>query len=369
MSVINRMLRDIENRNQKPTADSLVGQAVALPSKANQQQWLIIGLSAVVVLLISYLVFDKLSSSSLVSDQSSSQSSSTNLVADEESIQTSNAQLESLVADQKPLINSQKNDKANLQAESQASEQTDLIDTENANLQASLKTNLKTGLKENQPLETNPVVQQMPEPMPEQSSRVVKSAPKLSATQEAQNFYQQAQVAISDGNPQQALILLEKALSFDNKLHNAKILQLTLLNRQGNDINNQLDRLISGYPKIYHYRQMKARLLLEAGQLNEAQSLLEAELPLITEAPDYYATLAYIAQQQGGAKLAADYYQQLLRVEPARADWWFGLALANQQQGKSTLALQAYQQSLNAIGLSENLRQYAAQQIGILQGK
>jgi len=113
---------------------------------------------------------------------------------------------------------------------------------------------------------------------------------------------------------------------------------------------------------------MKARLLLQQGLKAEALVELEKVVPQVTEAPEYHALLAYVAQQLGSDQLARKHYQLLLQQHPQRADWWLGLGVSEERLGNKSPALQAYQHATARPGLSLSVQQYAKKRIRILQG-
>lgn len=106
-------------------------------------------------------------------------------------------------------------------------------------------------------------------------------------------------------------------------------------------------------------RQLKARWLAVGGRPHEAISLLESDKPELAAFPDYHALLASFYQQLGQAEPAAGVYAELLKFNPAQANWWAGRALALDRLARYDEAKVAYERALVLPGLSGQLAQFA----------
>lgn len=110
-------------------------------------------------------------------------------------------------------------------------------------------------------------------------------------------------------------------------------------------------------------RQLKARWLAIGGRPHEAVSLLESNKPELAAFPDYHALLASYYQQLGQAEPAAGVYAELLKFNPAQANWWAGHALALDRLERYDDAKKAYERALALPGLSGQLAQFAKQRL------
>lgn len=110
-------------------------------------------------------------------------------------------------------------------------------------------------------------------------------------------------------------------------------------------------------------RQLKARWLAVGGRPHEAVSLLESDKPELAAFPDYHALLASYYQQLGQAEPAAGVYAELLTFNPAQANWWAGRALALDRLERYDEAKVAYERALVLPGLSGQLAQFAKQRL------
>lgn len=97
-------------------------------------------------------------------------------------------------------------------------------------------------------------------------------------------------------------------------------------------------------PSFLEQQMSQAAALVAAGQLQQA--LLELNSPVSAgEFPEYLALRAAILQQQQDWPAALSLYQQLLTVQPAHPGWNLAAGIAAAQQGQQALARQYYQQA------------------------
>jgi len=116
-------------------------------------------------------------------------------------------------------------------------------------------------------------------------------------------------------------------------------------------------------PSYLEQQMSQAAALVAAGQLQQA--LLELNSPVsASEFPEYLALRAAILQQQQDWPAALSLYQQLLTVEPAHPGWNLAAGIAAAQQGQQALARQYYQQAwLQQQRLAPASQQFLQQQL------
>ena len=114
--------------------------------------------------------------------------------------------------------------------------------------------------------------------------------------------------------------------------------------------------LAPGQPTL---ARLRARLLLEAGELDAAAELLQATRPGLAEAPDHYALLAATEQRRGRHAVAAQLYRQLLEHRPGEGGWWVAYAISLEGLGHADQAVAAYRTALHDRALAAPLRRYA----------
>nr|WP_320114842.1 tetratricopeptide repeat protein [uncultured Desulfuromonas sp.] len=114
---------------------------------------------------------------------------------------------------------------------------------------------------------------------------------------------------------------------------------------------------------------LKARLLAETDQLAEALFTLDVEpVPAVNQSPEFYALKAALLQQATRYEDALLIYQQLCGVFPRQAQWWFGRAVTANQLGDQRQARDSFKQALALPGLDAQLQHYATQQLQRLGG-
>ena len=119
-------------------------------------------------------------------------------------------------------------------------------------------------------------------------------------------------------------------------------------------------------PAQANFRLMLARVALAGGNKAQALQTLSELEPMVSRNLDYYATRAALAQELEQPAVAARSYQQLVVVQPGEARWWLGLAIAMDKQGRVLAALDAYRKALT-LPLSPASRQFVQQRIGQLE--
>lgn len=124
---------------------------------------------------------------------------------------------------------------------------------------------------------------------------------------------------------------------------------------QARSVNKQIT--VSAEQLVY-----QARLLMNDNQPGAAH-LLEKNLSQITPDADYYALLANLNQRRQNYDNAINYYQKALEIAPHKGEIWIGIALAYQATGEEKNAMTAFKQALATQNLSAELRNYARQQV------
>ncbi|WP_250656578.1 tetratricopeptide repeat protein [Alkalimarinus coralli] len=117
-----------------------------------------------------------------------------------------------------------------------------------------------------------------------------------------------------------------------------------------------------------HLRRLKAHMLSQKGQPDEAIALLNSTLPDVATDPEYHVLLAALYQQQGFSSEATAIYAELLNFNPDVADWWVGMAIALDSRQQYLSAKKAYQKALSMNGLKIELADFAKRRLATLGG-
>ena len=111
-------------------------------------------------------------------------------------------------------------------------------------------------------------------------------------------------------------------------------------------------------------RIMQARIYLAQNDTKQALNVLKAKLNVRDKS--YQVLLASTAQQAGENTLALNAYRQLTVLEPQSGRWWLGLAIALDRNADYVKAKQAYQMAIAQRGLSTESLSFAQQRMSEL---
>ncbi|GAA0677402.1 tetratricopeptide repeat protein [Rheinheimera tangshanensis] len=110
-----------------------------------------------------------------------------------------------------------------------------------------------------------------------------------------------------------------------------------------------------------------AALALKQQDWAKALSYLQYE-PDIFNYTDFYALKAAALQKNSQHPQAVQVFQQLARQQPEQARWWLGMALSYDAMSHSEQALHAYRQvAVNGVGLSAQSLDYVKKRIAALE--
>lgn len=110
-----------------------------------------------------------------------------------------------------------------------------------------------------------------------------------------------------------------------------------------------------------------ARVYQRIGQDNAALGALAGVVPGPDDALDFYSLRAELAQADGQYDVAIADYQRLTEIQPQRGQWWLSLALVQDDAGNWPAAIEAYEQARLRSDLSRDAVVYASDRIVELQ--
>lgn len=414
MSVVNKMLQDLEARKAEPNASS----DYQAPQPSNSKRIFIYGALGLVVLAFSvWLYFDN--SNSVSKGNSSSEihlvdNATNNTSQGEQKITTQlpveQAQQPSDVASESAML-SDKNDQEPLSAEQlQAYSFNQNRPTAAALDETAQQSKAASSVK--MPIETQNVPdtnsddeKQVSESLllaqdsvaNQISSKVVSIKSLSSNTVQTENktevaitgdsdsvfevrssqnidsvegLKQQVQIALRRGDQKEAIRLLTKLLDKtpDNILARKRL--AAMLFAQGNHL--QADEILRHgvilQPDNQEMRIMQARLWVQMKNPTKALELLNDFKVSAVQAPDYISYRASLARQVSRFDTAKSDYRQLTQSQPANARWWLGLAVAEEKLGNNQPALQAYINAKDLDQLSSEVNDFVQQRIQYLAG-
>lgn len=119
-------------------------------------------------------------------------------------------------------------------------------------------------------------------------------------------------------------------------------------------------------PEQADLRLLLARVAIGGGDRQKALDWLTGYQPDLAANLDYYATWAGLAQELGQPARASELYVKLLRQQPDQGRWWLGLGVAEDGQGHRQRALDAYRNAQLHGNLGEASTRWLEQRIAQL---
>lgn len=209
-------------------------------------------------------------------------------------------------------------------------------------------------------------------PREEDTPKVMKvQTVTLTLDQEIELDRKAAGLALSQGNIPQAKDSFQSILAKDPRNTSAREKLASLAYGEGNWIQAQtiLQQGIALQPAYANYRLLLARILMEHNRNREALTVLTGFSPRATaDNLDYLATEASLATDLNEPLIAVEAYSKLTRIMPKEGKWWLGLAISFDRQGTVSAARANYKQALT-VGVPSASRKFAQERLAELEGK
>ena len=185
----------------------------------------------------------------------------------------------------------------------------------------------------------------------------------LTPKQMSENSYRRALVALQEGRVSAALADLDKAVEVDPRNDAARQTYVSLLleNRRTDDAIRQLRLALGVEPRQPGLAMVLARLQLEKG--GPALDTLLKTLPYATGNADYQAFLAGVLQREQRHAEAAQHYRDALAIAPGNAIWWMGMGISLQADQHLPEAREAYTRARGSAGLTPELKSFVDKKI------
>ena len=191
-----------------------------------------------------------------------------------------------------------------------------------------------------------------------------------STQQQVAQSYQDILALIDKGQTDLALQKLQDLLNTAPGNNEARQTLVVLLIKSNKlvDAEQVLQVGLAASPDYIPFVELQAKLLVQQNNLQGALAVLEQHSPALTEDPEYYALMAELQRRTGNGEMAVNLYQQLVSTFPQRSVWWMGLGMAQESLGSFNSALSSYRQALATGQLSPYLAAYAQSRIVALGG-
>jgi MSHA biogenesis protein MshN len=379
MSVVNKMLKDLEARQSKPDEINADYQA---PQKKQSKRW-VLALLILSLAAITFALVDKnqrfgenknTEVTAIVNPKPLSPASSIKKMT----ILTETAQIKEQIQPQIAATQPSKDTIKKVIAE------TDITSTikvpaveqilpgklemaaDNPVFLQKIKTqNIKVQEKHLNILDSNkPKIQEAPEQTP--SFTMTDSSQKNNTS----SLKQRIAESLNNDNLNLAQYLLKELLETEPDNIKARKKLAALLFAQGDYMQSKqlLIRGIELHPAKGDLRLMLARLLMVQKESSQAMKTLSEFQPSGDNQTEYLAYRAALAQQLKQTKLAKKDYQTLTKIESDNAKWWLGLAVAEDQLGEINMAIKSYNKASSLGQLQGSVNEFIQQRITVLAG-
>lgn len=197
------------------------------------------------------------------------------------------------------------------------------------------------------------------------SSSVIRSPRSPSFIERDQMQVQDAMRLAGNNQIPQAMQQLLEFVANNPNAHNSREAMVKLALQQGDTLGAEqlLQTGLSLDANRPGYLKLKARMLLSDGQAAEAMGLLSARVPSIQSDIEYHDILATTYLSSQNYERAAQSFQALVNQNRNEGRWWYGLASAWDSLGRTRDAQLAYEQAIKLPNLSSALRLRSQQRL------
>lgn len=372
MSVINKMLQDLDKRQQGHQLSNITSPQMQYMGRAGHSKkgWLI-GLVCLLLGALSVYAFQGINKQeNVVSQPQLEQQPQPQLQASQtlQPIATTEPASSATV----PAVD------ATVPAVDTAVPVDDLVaQVPTTDAALGIDTNTETGIETK--TEIQPQSQSVDEYNPTSTSEPivepVKAAGKMAVTEVKLTPAQLAQkqlIMATDADKRadwsKAIEHYSKALNLDPSLHEARK-QLAALHYGQGQLSDAAQVLQQGwllYPQEFEFTLLLARVQQAMGDTASALTSLANIPDSHVLARQKWLAQSDLAQKQGQFTLAEQAYRQLLQLEPQQGKWWMGLGYALDSQQQFALASQAYRSALSHPGLSMQATAFIEQRLNQL---
>ncbi|MBT3308393.1 MAG: hypothetical protein HOL04_11125 [Gammaproteobacteria bacterium] len=187
-----------------------------------------------------------------------------------------------------------------------------------------------------------------------------------SATALAEQSYSQAVKALKVGDRAAAEKHLLQAVTHQPQHRGAieAYSVLLLSSGQNQKASQQIDLGLSHFPHRPLLLQLKSRVLMRTGQLDQAVLLLEQNSAYLQQSTDSMALLAALYQQQKSHPKAIQLYRTLLQSDIQNGVWSMGLAVALDSMGKEKEARGYYEKAYRSGRLKTEALNFVRKKLG-----
>jgi len=404
MSVINQMLKDLEQRQQPESAgDNQPSQGLYQEQKANKTSRVLILLLVLILFALGFIGWQMFSQKQIVNSIQVETATAEQLTTkatprEAEGIPApgvnSSEQIEpGPIAELKKQEAEPKETELKAEAEpeqtnlaeprqaKQGSAKTNQANANEAELAATIAENsqaqnplVSSGLAQYQAVELvgsveaeRPSSTQADEPEPR--FVIEKSNTQMTLAQRVTKLLTEAKSSFDKGYITEAIEKLEQVIRFEDGHIEARNLLAGAWYGRG-ELNSAIKVLNDGlqrYPSIEEWRLTAAKIFFKENNTAGALSYLDIELNNASK--EFYTMKGSLARQLRQFAKAELAYIKLTQIEPHIGNWWLGLAIAQDSLGKQREAIASYKSVLARGGVSQDSAKFARQRIAQIEGQ
>lgn len=174
--------------------------------------------------------------------------------------------------------------------------------------------------------------------------------------------------ALSHGQTLEAVDLLKKLVAIEpkNTVARKQLASLYFEVNQAQSAINLLNAGLSIEPMQVDFNLMLSRIYKTINQPERALSILVSAQTDDSTSLSFLSARAALAQQASEFQLALTDYQALIRQQPTEARWWLGHGICADKLNQRDNALVSYQQVIQLSQLSREVEQFVSQRIQAL---
>lgn len=204
--------------------------------------------------------------------------------------------------------------------------------------------------------------------VPKEALVIPKPSKDLTAKQRADEIYQKALLSLQQGRLEEGRAGLEEALQLNPANMSARQAMLGVLveSKQYDKAISFLQNGLTLFPQQNGFAMALARLQVERGEASGALQTLERYQVHAQDNAEYRAFKGTLLQRDGRHKEAISEYQAALRMAPQSGVWLIGLAISLEADNQFASARDVYRRA-QQTALSPELYTYSEQRLAKLQ--
>lgn len=196
-----------------------------------------------------------------------------------------------------------------------------------------------------------------------------KQLKQVSPSQRAENEFRRGTQLLHQGRQTEAQTAYRAALEEDPAHRPARqaLLGLLLEAKKSAEAEQLLEEGLKVNPAQPGFAMALARLQADRADLKKSIDTLQRTLPQATGNADYWAMLAALLQKDGRHGEAITHYQAALRLKPQSGVWFMGLGISLEAEGRRVDARAAFQRAQATQSLSPDLQAFVEQRLRELE--